>query len=248
MTITSQGFVSFLSRINQFMKSAEGNVWFRGHSNIGENGEHCNYTLDSTLFRRSKNLKDVQRLERNYIYEFMTKGYGLHQTQNEWNLLYLMQHHGAPTRLLDWTTSLTIALYFATLNWNPEENKPSVWLLNPTKLNTTLGGEDSLILPHGEFEKYVSEENLSSHAIAPIYNTPRLVAQQGQFTLQGNFDGDLKKELDSKDPNHSDVLWELEITKDLYNDINLYLHMNGVNVFSIYPDLDGLSKLINKGV
>lgn len=246
MAIISQNFKTFLSQINQFMHSSEGNIWFRGHSNIGENGDHIEYTLDSTLFRISRDINIVQRLEKNYVYEFMTKGYSLHQTRDEWDLLYIMQHHGAPTRLLDWTTSLTTALYFATRNWNPQKNEPSIWLLNPAKLNTVLIGEDDLILPRDDFERYVSGENLSSHAIAPIYNSPRLIAQQGQFTLQGNFSGDLKEELEFKQSCHSEILTEIEITSDLFNDITSYLHMNGINDFTIFPDLDGLSRLVGK--
>lgn len=244
--VVSQSFNSFLSHINQFMNECEGSIWFRGHSNIGEDGQHKDYTLDSTLFRITKNLDDIKRLETNFIYEFMTKGYSLHETTNEWDLLYVMQHHGAPTRLLDWTNSLAVALFFATRNWNPEVNEPSIWLLNPIKLNEKMTGEDNLIMPRGDFTKYVSDDNLSSHAIAPIYNSPRLIAQQGQFTLQGNFNGDLKKELEAKNTFYSDVLREVRITADIFDDVISYIHMNGIDDFTIFPDFVGLSSLVSK--
>ena len=228
------------------MYDAEGNVWFRGHSNIGSDGNHQDYSLDSSLFRVSDEIKMIKSLENSYIYEFMTKGYSLHQTQNEWELLYIMQHHGTPTRLLDWTASLSTALYFATRGWIAGKNEPSIWLLNPSKLNKALTGKENIVMPTGDFDKYVSGESLSSHAIAPIYNSPRLIAQQGQFTLQGNFSGDLHEELEAKLPNHTSILMELKLETGLFEDIISYLHMNGINDYTVFPDLDGLSKLVSK--
>lgn len=242
----SQHFKSFLSHINQFMIAAEGNIWFRGHSNIGVAGEKKDYILQSSLFRITDDLEIVKKLERSYLYEFMTKGYSLHQTTNESELLYLMQHHGTPTRLLDWTSSLSTALYFATRNWNPHQNEPSLWILNPSKLNMMLQGDDALNILPDNLKGYLNKSNLSSMAISPMYNSPRLIAQQGQFTLQGNFEGDLYEEVKSKEVYNSDVLLEIKIPIDLFDDIISFLHMSGVNDFSLYPDLDGLSKVISK--
>ncbi len=53
--------------------------------------------------------------------------------KNKWNWYFLMQHYGAPTRLLDWTVNPLVALFFA-LEPHFEKNMTSdvaVWILDP---------------------------------------------------------------------------------------------------------------------
>jgi len=51
------------------------------------------------------------------------------------NWLTLMQHYGLPTRLLDWSRSPLVALYFAVSSEKENDKDACVWILKPGKLN-----------------------------------------------------------------------------------------------------------------
>lgn len=66
--------------------------------------------------------------------EFATRAPALSRFEplptNDWDLYFLMQHYGVPTRLLEWTDSPSIALYFAVRD-NPGHYDSAVWMLDP---------------------------------------------------------------------------------------------------------------------
>ncbi|MGO4498830.1 FRG domain-containing protein [Paenibacillus sp. 2RAB27] len=217
-------------------------IWYRGHSDV-------NYKLTSSLFRKNFSTIKKYLIRERAIYNlFMNLGHMYHNL-DDWDLIYLMQHHGASTRLLDWTESFAVSLFFATLGW--KENEPiSIWLLKPNELNFKTFKNHKYFTTHNDsyFKRMsdVHEEKFFKNSIAlhPKRSNSRILAQQGVFTIQGNtketldeeFNGDLLKE---------GILKEIIIDYELKEDVMSFLNLSGVNSYTIFPDLYGLAKHIN---
>ena len=103
----------------------------------------------------------------------------------------LMQHHGAPTRLLDWTTSPYVAAYFAVSHYASDEDG-ALWCFWHTTLHDEFVQEYRVVPPRFEAEEapHWYDERLDEFqekdAIFPSSNyaaSERVLAQQGKFTM-----------------------------------------------------------------
>lgn len=221
-------------------------VWFRGHS-------RANYELKSSLFRQ--NIKDIEHLiinERTRYNYFKNLGFLSHK-KSDWDLLYTMQHYKSRTRLLDWTEAFSTALYFAYSEW--EKNKPiTIWVLKPLAMNNKVRKGPHFYVPTvGDL--YIKKLSTSpkkpfsefSMALHPVRDNPRIVAQQGVFTLQGNNFMSLDEEHGGELVSEG-ILKRFDIAYSDKDKVKVFLDLSGVNAYTVYPDLEGLANYINEFV
>ncbi len=169
---------------------------------------------------------------------------------------FLMQHHGAPTRLLDWTESALVALYFA-VSEHPTDNG-ELWAMYPHELNKHSGfyGLPLLNNPilrylamepmHTNPDKLAKELGLDSVpkspiAIQPALYFPRIVTQLSTFTIhpkpkEGNTIPDLLS-----DKRH---LVRYIVPKSSKEHLLEDLAALRVTARTLFPDLDHLSDTI----
>jgi len=163
-----------------------------------------------------------------------------------WEWYFLMQHYGLPTRLLDWTAGSMIALHFALLG-NKGDCDSAVWVLDPWALNQWSCGCSDLVVTGGEFKpdaiasKYLGpvykhfKMGAKPIAVVPPYNSPRITAQRGAFTVHGSDKHDL-------DVQFTEKLAKIEIASDGVITTRRQLRAAGISEFTLFPDLDGLSR------
>jgi hypothetical protein len=153
--------------------------------------------------------------------------------------LALAQHHGLPTRLLDWSYSSLIALWFAVSEAPIKKEKGGfengvVWVLNADTDDFKLDAEI-----HGPLSNKITK------IYKPKVISRRISAQAGAFSVHKINDADhiIKFELNKK---YGYKLTKIIIQPSHFASIRKSLNLLGINNATVYPDLDGFCRHLEK--
>ncbi len=254
-----QSLSDFLDQVNEIRgkwrtnkADSKGNcrpLWFRGQ-------RFAEWGLRPRIYR-----PEYENAEESEIrLEFEGHGLQLATTSHnrtKWEWYFLMQHYGAPTRLLDWTGNPLAALYFAVVGVREDVKKDSaaVWAFDPWRWNKLHGdGLRGPALPDWEETRpYLPDLEGASDglqvqkpwpiAIEPPSIDRRLASQTAQFLLFGK-KKDLVKAADRTDlssrSKKQSRLVQIIIDRKKLETIRLELDDIGINHRILFPDLQVL--------
>ena len=165
-------------------------------------------------------------------------------TLTEWDWMLYMRHYAVPTRLLDWTESPLVALYFAVDDPRPRVDG-IVWCLDPGRLNNLAGFEPRVYCAgvDAQLDNYTptsirtapSSADFGPVALITARAFPRLVAQQGVFTV-------IHRRATSLEAIDDDALLSrVRIPADAKTAIRDHLDQLGVHRLTLFPELQSVA-------
>jgi hypothetical protein len=232
-------------------ESPTGTLWYRGTRD-------ASYSLLPRLYRSDGTAADLLVAEQEMLAQFRSRSRPLlsHQLGSAWEFLFVMQHYGVPTRLLDWSENALLALYFALSGASAKDftSDAAVWVLDPAIWNvhtfpgmTSPGGAlhaDDDSLHNYAPERELDNMALNAAAMYALYNNPRITAQRGVFTVFGREKLSMEQLLENNGELPKKTLTRLLLPASSLADMNTQVRTLGFRESMIYPDLEGLAKEI----
>lgn len=224
---------------------------FRGHSN-------AEWPLYSSLSRYLKDYgihreawanqeERIGRIFRRKAHLFLDH---VPEEADAFQWLALMQHHGAPTRLLDFTWSPFVAAFFALERATKDAAVwavfvPAIWRAThkfPQRQESLTLDEISLRISGSYDDFYLRNEVPFVSSGEPLVMNKRLIAQSGTFIVPGVLDQPVEEIL-SRYPEPSKTVAKFVLrTRSLRDEAMLALYTMNITNSTLFPDLDGLAR------
>jgi hypothetical protein len=217
---------------------------FRGLSNASFIPETTLMRLGGEYGRREQSLL---RNFRKYAHRDATPRDSL------WNWIALAQHHGLPTRLLDWSFSPYVALHFATVRQAEWANDAVIWCVDcvkvkkylPVKLQSLLKREDSDVLTVEMLDAVAPSvsalERLARKPFLAFFEPPslsdRIINQAALLSVSSRANLSVSGWLNG----HRELFRRILIPARLKQEIRDKLDQANINERTLFPGLDGLS-------
>ena len=239
----------------------DGRWAFRGQS-------RASWRLQPTIERLANDLGMTPHIEKHVERQFRRRAH--HYLQDlpddddalEW--IALMQHHGAPTRLLDWTKSAYVASFFAAEPATKAEPF-AVWAVDREGIRDEairmlcLEGRDQNLASRENFQRlYRDSQPDNFYLIVPVQPNrmnDRLTIQQGLFLFSNfpviGFEISLKSLLHHANRRNGaavDWLYKFIIEPGVRLDLLATLDKMNINFGTLYPGLDGFARSLRTNI
>ena len=244
--------------INSFDEYREIVVKHKYHEWVYRGQNNAEYLLESSLYRALKRNEDIraknkekkrslkrelyesemielfQRTSHLYLNKYPDK-------KNVFDWLSIMQHYGSPTRMLDFSFSPYISLYFAIANASSDAavfciNYHTIKSINETKFDNIN-------------EKYTTmmgnENNIDNTILVPFepeFKNERLFVQQGMFLVPNTLRFSHHEILSKYEKGKNDLYLKIIIKPENFVEIVTELLRMNIQASSIYPGFEGFCK------
>jgi hypothetical protein len=216
-------------------------LWYRGQSN-------AEWPILPRIARNRGHLADELRMLREFKQDASNRL--VRRPSSDWEWICLAQHHGLPTRLLDWSENPLVGLFFAVEQLNADQDFPvdgALFELSPGALNeSAFGAEPSvLMLEHDAIlNQYLPDGNstvLNPAAVLAGRTFDRIIAQAGTFTVTS---GDHNSQaLNSP----GGAVTKVTVPAQFKTAIQEQLADVNITASTVYPDLEHLAEAIRSG-